>query len=165
MHSSACGKAQANRDCLKCPKYCCCFLPSETLLQSECMHAYSVNPPPKREVQLVDHLNNTLNNSTVIAAKKATVGLEPDQQLARRNSKFSICAAENAASICMTNGTFVEGREGRPGPRGHTSREGRCHAATDQPSAALRSPVGATTVRAGTQEADAGLHVHLCQMT
>lgn len=99
------------------------------------MHAYSVNSPsPKREVQLVDHLNNALNNSTVIAAKKATIGLEADQQLARRNSKFSICAAENTACICMTNGAFVQGREGQPGLQGDTSWEGRCHTAIGQPS-------------------------------
>lgn len=44
--------------------------------------------------------------------EKATTELEADQQSVRRNSKFSIRAAENAASICMTNGTFVQGVRG-----------------------------------------------------
>lgn len=99
-----------------------------------CLLSQPPHPTPKTEVQLVDHLNNALNNSTVIAAKTATIGLELDQQLVRRNSKFSICAAENAASICMTNGTFVQGCEGRPRLQGDTSWEGRCHTATGQPS-------------------------------
>lgn len=74
----------------------------------------------------VDHLNNALNNSTVTArgGEKATTELEADQQSVRRNSKFSIRAAENAASICMTNGTFVQGVRGPAGAAGGT-RAGR----------------------------------------
>lgn len=146
--------------------------------RSCCMHAYSVNPHPtplptlKREVQLVDHLNNALNNSTVIAAKKATIGLEADQQSARRNSKFSISAAENAASICMTNGTFVQGREGLPRLRGDTSWEGRCHAAIGQPGTLQHSQHGMVHNGEGkkcpghtgsARDGDAGLNMQLCQ--
>lgn len=58
------------------------------------------HPHPKREVHIVDHLNNALNNSTVPAVKKeATTGSELDQQSARHNSKFSICAAENSLHL------------------------------------------------------------------
>lgn len=56
--------------------------------------------------------------------EKATTELEADQQSVRRNSKFSIRAAENAASICMTNGTFVQGVRGPAGAAGGT-RAGR----------------------------------------
>ena len=71
-------------------------------------------PARKREVQFVDHLNNALNNSTVIAAKK-----EPLQAWNRTNNWLVETAnlvsvqLKKAASICMTNGTFVQGREGR----------------------------------------------------
>lgn len=143
----------------KRPQYCCLFSPSEKLLQSESVHAYSVNSPPphpwkKREVQFVDHLNNALNNSTVIAAKKrATTGLEPDQQLARRNSKFSIRAAEKRSLHLHDKRDICAGARGLGrgsaslggGGRRHTNWEGRCHAAIDQPSTLQHSAQHSTT--------------------
>lgn len=122
------------------------------------MLTQSTPPPPhprkKREVQFVDHLNNALNNSTVIAAKKrATTGLEPDQQLARRNSKFSIRAAEKRSLHLHDKRDICAGARGLGrgsaslggGGRRHTNWEGRCHAAIDQPSTLQHSAQHSTT--------------------
>lgn len=157
----------------KRPQYCCLFSPSEKLLQSESVHAYSVNSPPphprkKREVQFVDHLNNALNNSTVIAAKKrATTGLEPDQQLARRNSKFSIRAAEKRSLHLHDKRDICAGARGLGrgsaslGRGGSTTHElggplSRCHRPAEHTTAlstAQHNTAQRTIVRAETDRA------------
>lgn len=114
----------------------CWFLQSEKLLQSESVHIYLVSP-----IQKEKHRQWIIWTILLLLQQKkeATIGMELDQQSARRNSKFSIRAAENSASICMTNRTFVQGHEGRMRLKGHTSWEGYCHSAISQPRTLQRS--------------------------
>lgn len=121
------------------------------------MHAYSVNPPTlhplKREVQLVDHLNNAVNNSTVIAAKKKrdTIGLEPDQQSARRNSKFSICAAEKRSLHLHDKQDVCAGAEAAGG--GARARR-----------AAVKVPSAEHATTPSAARSTMMTHMHLCKM-
>lgn len=173
--TDVCDKAEIKRNCLNvlnivaCSRHqrSCCSRKACTLTQS--------TPPPhprkKREVQFVDHLNNALNNSTVIAAKKrATTGLEPDQQLARRNSKFSIRAAEKRSlhlhdkrDICagargLGRGSASLGRGGSTthelgGPLSHCHQpaEHTTALSTAQHNTAQRTIVRAETDRAALE--------------
>lgn len=134
-------------------------------------------PARKREVQFVDHLNNALNNSTVIAAKK-----EPLQAWNRTNNWLVETAnlvsvqLKKAASICMTNGTFVQGREGRAeAARGGGGHElggplSRCHRPAEH-TTALSTAKHSTAyngegrnLQGSTRDGDARLHMPLCQM-
>lgn len=143
----------------KHPQYCCLFSPSEKLLQSESVHAYSVNSPPPT------HEKKEKYSSWIIWTMLWTIRLLLQQKKERlqawnRTNNWPVETAnlvsvqlKNAASICMTNGTFVQGREGWAeaarawggGGRRHTNWEGRCHAAIDQPSTLQHSAQHSTT--------------------
>lgn len=59
--------------------------------------------------------------------KRDTIGLEPDQQSARRNSKFSICAAEKRSLHLHDKQDVCAGAEAAGG--GGPSSEGCCQSA------------------------------------
>ena len=144
----------------KRPQYCCLFSPSEKLLQSEkraCLLSELPPPHPRKKEKYSSWIIWTMlwTIRLLLQQKK-----EPLQAWNRTNNwpvetaNLVSVQLKKAASICMTNGTFVQGREGRAeaararvgwGGRRHTNWEGRCHAAIEQPSTLQHSAQHSTT--------------------